>query len=79
MKDVDTKQEISFYPNNASFLEQNGSKDVAEVAAVLPNKPPLTGKCINNITMYTVLNNQFVCRIASRFRKAISRFIVLAQ
>ncbi|XP_073487711.1 oxygen-regulated protein 1 isoform X2 [Aquarana catesbeiana] len=42
MKDVDTKQEISFYPNNASFLEQNGSKDVAEVAAVLPNKPPLT-------------------------------------
>ncbi|XP_072267298.1 oxygen-regulated protein 1 [Pyxicephalus adspersus] len=42
MKDVDTKQEISFYPNDACFLDQNGSEKVAEVAAVLPNKPPLT-------------------------------------
>lgn len=48
MKDVDTKQEISFYPDSTCFLDPDISKNVAEVAAVFPNKPPLTGKCINN-------------------------------
>ncbi|XP_068093489.1 oxygen-regulated protein 1 isoform X2 [Hyperolius riggenbachi] len=43
MKDVDTKQEISFYPSSVELLGENDlGGDVAEVAAVLPSKAPLT-------------------------------------
>ncbi|XP_075070523.1 lipoxygenase homology domain-containing protein 1-like [Mixophyes fleayi] len=41
MRDVDTKQEISFYPGDVYLPAEDGSGNVAEVAAVLPDKPPL--------------------------------------
>ncbi|XP_069813684.1 oxygen-regulated protein 1 isoform X3 [Dendropsophus ebraccatus] len=41
MRDVDTKQEIGFYPDKVYLPREDGSEDVVEVAAVLPNQPPL--------------------------------------
>ncbi|XP_075684221.1 oxygen-regulated protein 1 [Rhinoderma darwinii] len=41
MRDVDTNQEIGFYPEKVRLPGEDGYEDVAEVAAVLPNQPPL--------------------------------------
>ncbi|XP_040289065.1 oxygen-regulated protein 1 [Bufo bufo] len=41
MRDVDTKQEIGFYPDKVYLPGEDCSENVAEVAAVLPNQPPL--------------------------------------
>ncbi|XP_063779799.1 oxygen-regulated protein 1 [Pseudophryne corroboree] len=41
MRDVDTKQEVSFYPDDVLLPDEDGSESVAEVAAILPNTPPL--------------------------------------
>ncbi|KAM9308372.1 oxygen-regulated protein 1 [Gastrophryne carolinensis] len=42
MKDVDTKQEISFSPNEVCFPDLDSSESVVEVAAVHPDSAPLT-------------------------------------
>ncbi|KAM8967369.1 oxygen-regulated protein 1 [Pelodytes ibericus] len=42
LSDVDTKQEVGFYPEDLWLSDQEGSESVAEVPAILPNTPPLT-------------------------------------
>ncbi|XP_066434971.1 lipoxygenase homology domain-containing protein 1-like [Eleutherodactylus coqui] len=41
MRDVDTNQEIGFYPDHVYLPGEDGFENVAEVAAVLPDQPPL--------------------------------------
>ncbi|XP_073440095.1 oxygen-regulated protein 1 [Dendrobates tinctorius] len=41
MRDVDTNQEIGFYPDNVYLPGDDGTENVAELAAVHPNQPPL--------------------------------------
>ncbi|KAG8570827.1 hypothetical protein GDO81_011437 [Engystomops pustulosus] len=43
MRDVDTNQEIGFYPEKVYLPGEDCSENVAEVAVVLPNQPPLKG------------------------------------
>ncbi|XP_075440426.1 oxygen-regulated protein 1 isoform X2 [Ascaphus truei] len=42
LRDVDTKQEIHFYPEDLLLSDQDVSESVTEVAAVLPDKAPLS-------------------------------------
>ncbi|XP_056377906.1 lipoxygenase homology domain-containing protein 1-like isoform X2 [Hyla sarda] len=41
MRDVNTNQEISFYPDKVYLPCEDGFENVVEVAVVLPNQPPL--------------------------------------
>ncbi|XP_069587457.1 lipoxygenase homology domain-containing protein 1-like [Ranitomeya imitator] len=41
MRDVETNQEIGFYPDNVYLPGDDGTENVAELAAVFPNQPPL--------------------------------------
>ncbi|KAM4028013.1 oxygen-regulated protein 1 [Anomaloglossus baeobatrachus] len=41
IRDMDTNQEIGFYPYNVYLPGDDGTENVAEFAAVLPNQPPL--------------------------------------
>ncbi|XP_053321939.1 lipoxygenase homology domain-containing protein 1-like [Spea bombifrons] len=42
MKDVDTKQEIGFYPGKPLLPNEDSAESVQELPAVLPNIPPLS-------------------------------------
>lgn len=47
LKDLDTKQELSF-PTEAQYLfGEDGSETVTELAAVRPDKAPLRGMLLN--------------------------------
>lgn len=59
MRDVDTKQEIGFYLDKVYIPGEDCSENVAEVAAVLPNQPPLDGKVLN-LKMFSTLDNPFL-------------------
>lgn len=50
MKDLDTKEELGFYPLNQWLFQEDGSETVAELAAVRPNEAPLKGMLPNHKT-----------------------------
>ncbi|KAJ6662119.1 hypothetical protein lerEdw1_012584 [Lerista edwardsae] len=52
MKDLDTKEELGFYPLNQWLFEEDGSETVAELAAVRPNEAPLK-EVTYSISVYT--------------------------
>lgn len=43
LKDMDTKQELSFHTEAPCLFGEDGSETVTELAAVRPDQPPLRG------------------------------------
>ncbi|XP_026526062.1 lipoxygenase homology domain-containing protein 1 [Notechis scutatus] len=52
MKDLDTKEELGFYPLNRWLFEEDGSETVTELAVVRPNEAPLK-EITYSISVYT--------------------------
>ncbi|XP_066480514.1 oxygen-regulated protein 1 [Tiliqua scincoides] len=52
MKDLNTKEELGFYPLNQWLFEEDGSETVAELAAVRPNEAPLK-EVTYSVSVYT--------------------------
>ncbi|XP_077208521.1 oxygen-regulated protein 1 [Paroedura picta] len=52
MKDMDTKEELSFHPVNQWLFEEDGSETVTELAAVRPDEAPLK-EIIYSVRVYT--------------------------
>ncbi|KAG8133601.1 hypothetical protein E2320_011394, partial [Naja naja] len=52
MKDLDTKEELGFYPLNQCLFEEDGSETVTELAVVRPNEAPLK-EITYSLSVYT--------------------------
>jgi len=47
LKDLDTKQELGFHTEARCLFGEDGTETVTELAAVMPDKPPLRGMLLN--------------------------------